>query len=1182
MAFADRKQLIAALSIEVKQKLNGLMPNHDRRNIVYRLASELFDIESLPSLEQYLQSPGFAVFIEPRKSAGVDRLERILTVILERLALEIPAEKMEQISASMSDPAYISVERSFYRIPIDIETCMIFEKNYVRIGEQNIALLPEYLRIFSSQSFFILKKTFNEQHKTVFHFVLDKFVHLLLSYRDSYFIIRQLKALSDDAIFRFIRTAIELEVEDHFINQLFISFFEHKELEVFWQVLQTYSQKYKIRNQKQEAIIFERLLNIWPLINILKEEELVEFATFLKNYGSFGDEFRVFVWDAVFSCPIQKITRIMQILNSSSFQSIQRYYSQESKVLRFLITNILAAVVEMDVRNFSGNLYKFVLKILLELKVDRNFMKRRAIFFHILKKQTHSLKLELEVIRFIFFEYIFIATGQIADDYYRKMTRFCDEDHRFYCNWVDGKYLEYIRLNVKDREKFFMPLIERLREMIWRSTIKKFEKYNYHLKEVAEIGINNGYEDFMIEQLDKIEIKNFVSYRDSLVSVFRNYPEKISEAICADYWYRFELSSALSHLYSILLPVIGIIQIQKGQSGAYTDGKTIFLPEYINYFKDPSEPVIENRNLSVYIALGLHEAGHILAGTFQFNLSYYLIRLEKPNLFKTIYNFFEDFRIESFLIEIKVHPQVKDLLDTLNEYYSLKAQREDLPFAGRFICHIYDEAFGYNERLKSIPTYQEFRSKIKEVEVNTGRFSNLQQLFDYGITRLKNLALANPLACYPLTREFYEILKYWPQSYLEGFAQPDSIPKGIHQREDSQILNNGPLDEKDLETLYQTYNDNPQQFLQNYNLPIFPELIDDSCQVEDIPIANDYTKDILQLEHLSEYEQAGSIDFSHRTRADNLSAQERMKNPSNFSGKKVKSQEKDKKHSSKKTKVYSIDSKTGSRTKISEIEEFIVSKVDIDFLVKVKKWQPISDRVTQVLADLLPSLHENFEQSSQEGELNIEMLLEVLSSENRLGSFEIFDIFRETTRSLEVAIGIDASGSTAMPLESGDQIFDIEKAFAIIFARALNRLTENITVFSFDSITATNVYRATSIDAISGFEIGYNNRDGDFIRYVSQHLKKSSADVKYFFMISDGQPSADNYYGKEALNDTLIAFRESVNDGIKLIYFNIDIERGDYFNAFQQEATFAEYFTHPEDLLPVIPSMVQTVIRSIR
>ncbi len=137
-------------------------------------------------------------------------------------------------------------------------------------------------------------------------------------------------------------------------------------------------------------------------------------------------------------------------------------------------------------------------------------------------------------------------------------------------------------------------------------------------------------------------------------------------------------------------------------------------------------------------------------------------------------------------------------------------------------------------------------------------------------------------------------------------------------------------------------------------------------------------------------------------------------------------------------------------------------------------------------------------------------------------------------------------------------------------------------MLAFNSINSTNVYRSASVDAVSSFVSDFANRDGDFIRYVKHLFEQMNEELKYFFLISDGQPEAPNYTGKAALDDTLIAMREVVNSGIRLIYFNIDRTRREYFEVFKREATYAEHFTNPTQILHVIPEIVKKVAHAIK
>ncbi len=148
-----------------------------------------------------------------------------------------------------------------------------------------------------------------------------------------------------------------------------------------------------------------------------------------------------------------------------------------------------------------------------------------------------------------------------------------------------------------------------------------------------------------------------------------------------------------------------------------------------------------------------------------------------------------------------------------------------------------------------------------------------------------------------------------------------------------------------------------------------------------------------------------------------------------------------KKKKGKKKFVYSIDPKTKSRTRLSEIREFTVKGISTAYLAKFRKWEYLERKVYLHLSQLLPHIKEEHETSAFEGEINLDLLIEVLSNRNHFHSFDFLDIYRETQRSLGAIIGIDASGSTMCGIDdsanSNETVLDIEKAFAIILGRAL-------------------------------------------------------------------------------------------------------------------------------------------------
>jgi hypothetical protein len=484
--------------------------------------------------------------------------------------------------------------------------------------------------------------------------------------------------------------------------------------------------------------------------------------------------------------------------------------------------------------------------------------------------------------------------------------------------------------------------------------------------------------------------------------------------------------------------------------------------------------------------------------------------------------------------------------------------------------------------------------------VNTGRFRSLPDMVVYGIERLRNLDVANPLATYVLAREFYEIMKLWPDSDLEGLLSEEYRRRNC--RNSGEMYRVGgtwtpkPLSREELDELYRRYNEDPRAFLEENGLPVYPSILPDAGGAERAEGAGSGTEPrnaniddfVNAFLGTPDYSREGTIDDSTRTGADDEAARRQIAREPEDEGRRAGRK---KKEEGEKKYVYSINPRTKSRTRLSHVREFGIRKPNTAFLRKFRKWEHVADSIYRQLAFILPTVEEHHDLSATDGEVNMEMVIELLSDRGNIRELpEIFDIFRETRRSLEVVIGIDASGSTGASIVSGssvpgegeDSILDVEKAFAMIFGRALGFLTDRLRVLSFNSVTSTNVYRAESLDAVSAFVSDAGNRDGDFIRYVNDFLSRSDAEVKYFFLLSDGQPSADNYSGREALDDTLIAMRETVNTGVRLIYFNFDSERREYFDMFKNEATYARYFTGPGQILQAIPDLIATVSNSVR
>ena len=1236
----ETKDFISLIPRESRKRIDSLFKNaRDHKQIFYSAASELFLPDQIPLFEAFALSPDCVSFIKSRLKISLGRFEKTLHLLLRRVAVGIAPETIAHIAERMSAEDYRRVERSFFMVPVDRETYELYEKGFVQIGEQNQALLHEYLTFCSSASFVELRQYYLFD-RDLFGDVFQRLIGWLLSRRSAEAPEKAVHFLCRREVLRFVHLSYELKKWRDFILNLFELFYQHPDPEYFADLLKILSLRYpppkrSSGGRESNAFLFGRLQGLWPFFHALPRENTGDFREFLRLYGHPRDELETFVWDVVFSLEPARCVKGIIIFNSGAFTSIRGFYGQDVTTLKFLTKNIVAVLMEIEIKDLQSSLYRIVLKLLLGLKVERNFLRRRADFFKWMKNRSSSLRLELEVIRYLFFEYIYIALRLVQNSYGMKMTRFCDPNHKYFCEMIDDVYGNKFRMRGRDVKEVFDPLLDALRRTVWKPLRDKFADREPLFVQVMSVAESLDREDVLFLSLEQVEPEHLEFYHDSLITVFRGDPERVDLALLPDYWYRVSLALAMPHALSAVLPLAGNVPVlESPEGGAHTDGRAIYLPPYINYFRDPLDPLIENRNLTVFVGLAMHEAGHILAGSFRFNLNYYMSKLERPDLFKFLFNLFEDFRIERFLVLIRVHHQLEDILCTLNEYYALSTFPLQIGYAARFVFHIVNEAGGYNSLLKEGPEYGEALEALQRAELNTGRFRSLGEMMEYGVERLRHLETGNPLAAYPLAREFYEIMKHWPEAELEGLLDDSYMPKGWDDYVSGEGAGRGaPLTQEDLEGLYREYDEDPRAFLRRHELPAYAELLGGEGDEGDtreagrgmsVAALEGYIGVLLDEAIHPDYSEAGVIDFSHRTKADDEAARlqtegdaGKSKGPGKEKGTPGKKKSKGKKPKGGKKKspgkkyVYTIDPRTKSRTRISEVREFVVRNVDPVFFHRFRKWEYLAQRVYQQLAVLLPAVEEKYETSAFEGEISVDLLIEVLAGRPLQETPEYMDIYTETRRSLHVVIGLDASYSTSLwvqpytgvltgevknvdgislvevPLSKEefynyDEILDIEKAFAVIFGTALSYLTDRLEVFAFNSVTSTNVYRADTLKAVSSFKADAANRDGDFIRYVRQILEQSDADVKYFILLSDGRPEADNYSGKEALDDTLIAMRETVNAGIKLIYFNVDMHRGDYFDLFKREATYAEYFTNPEQLLPVIPELVRKVVESVK
>ena len=94
------------------------------------------------------------------------------------------------------------------------------------------------------------------------------------------------------------------------------------------------------------------------------------------------------------------------------------------------------------------------------------------------------------------------------------------------------------------------------------------------------------------------------------------------------------------------------------------------------------------------------------------------------------------------------------------------------------------------------------------------------------------------------------------------------------------------------------------------------------------------------------------------------------------------------------------------------------------------------------------------------------------------------------------------------------------------------------------SSTQIRVYREpgshTDAYALGTVSARSNNRDGDAILATAKRIRKQTENPGILFVLSDGQPSAHDYNGKEAINDTRAKVTKAQNLGFQVIQIAIE------------------------------------------
>ncbi len=833
----NTRQLKAALSPDVKKSIITLIPSKKHRDLLYSVAAGELLEEQASLFARFVLSPGFRLYASSRSHISLSRMEETLTIFFRRISLEISPEKIGAIAGKMSLEKYFNIEKTFFHVPVDRDTYRLFEKKFISLGEQDTSLLEPYLDFCSSGAFLELKECYFPD-RILFADIFERLMAILSGTKSSEKLETAAKCITHKVFKRLIRISTQLGVYGECATNIFNVIQNHHKPALFIAHLERFFKRYPPKyndsgHEKNGAFLYHRLKQIWNYVWELDDEGGKKFEEFINLYGHPKDEFEVFVWNTVFELETDRAAKAITIFISYAFSSLKSFYSSDTSTLRFLIKNIVAVLTQIEIKDIQISLYRIVLKLLLALKVDHAFLKRRAEFFEWLKSKSSSMRIEIEIIRFFFFEYIYIALHLVDNKPGMKMIRYCDDMHKLFIQTLDFTYTKKFSIQKTNPDAVFGPILESLRNKMWSPIREKFTGYGSLLEDIISVAESIDREDAIISALEMLESEDIVEYHQTFIDTFRSQPERMDEVIAPDFWYRINLTTAMPHVLGITVPLIGTISILPGKMGAYTDGHTIYLPEYINFFKDPLEPLVENRNLTAYVGFALHEAGHIVGGSFLFDMNHYLQKLEKPKLFSAIMNIFEDYRIEEFMSRIGAHFQAREIINELNRFLNVRSIQSINGFGAFLLFYISSEAGETNDLARAVPEYESKLKALLAAPLNTGRFRGMKELIEYGVSRLKNMAYGNPLGAYEISREFYEILKFWPENELLELIDLSYVHQGAHRRESPTGMEApSPMTKEELDEFYRLCNENPEAFLNQYGLPFFPEVFEGKAEKE--------------------------------------------------------------------------------------------------------------------------------------------------------------------------------------------------------------------------------------------------------------------------------------------------------------------------------------------------------------
>jgi nitric oxide reductase NorD protein len=176
-------------------------------------------------------------------------------------------------------------------------------------------------------------------------------------------------------------------------------------------------------------------------------------------------------------------------------------------------------------------------------------------------------------------------------------------------------------------------------------------------------------------------------------------------------------------------------------------------------------------------------------------------------------------------------------------------------------------------------------------------------------------------------------------------------------------------------------------------------------------------------------------------------------------------------------------------------------------------------------------------------------------------SDKLYSQVLEKERNIALACLIDLSGSTGAWIDDdprNDQVIEVTRRGIVFLCEALTVLDDRHAVYGFSGSTRKQSefsivkefdepYGETVKGRINGLAPGAYTRMGPAIRHAVHNLSMQSARVKILMLLSDGRPNDfDGYGGRYGIEDTRKALIEARQSGVSTFALTIDGEARDY------------------------------------